>query len=400
MTNLFSAGSSALGYLFQIRYALYLILSETNLDKDIRIESLDDVSFEKNGTPIELIQLKHHINKSATLTNGCSDLWKTIRVWSETLFHQGNLFNEQILLTLVTTGVAPENAATNFMKNDANRDSEKALDLLLEFAEISTNDANKKSYEIFKKLSREDQLKLIKSIIIIDQSPNIFDISAQIKLKLAFATRRKTLNALYERVEGWWLSKTIEHLLGNSQSSISGFEVQDIVHDYAEQLHPESLPIDYYELYPDWESEILKGDVLFIEQLKLLELNKKSIDFAARDYYRAFIQRSRWIKDELLYISELEKYEDKLFDEWDRNFTKATRFISSSSDEKTLIEKGIEILDWMNDSKNYIRSDCTESYVVRGSYHILANNALLTLGWHPNFKERLAQNETYQEKSS
>ena len=54
MPNMFSAGSSAVGYLYQIRYALYLILKK--IDLEISIERLDDVAFESEGSPIELLQ--------------------------------------------------------------------------------------------------------------------------------------------------------------------------------------------------------------------------------------------------------------------------------------------------------------------------------------------------------
>lgn len=67
----FGAGDSALGYLYQIRMALLTALRRINPADDddfsIFLETLDDVVFEKTGTPLELFQLKHHSNAQANL---------------------------------------------------------------------------------------------------------------------------------------------------------------------------------------------------------------------------------------------------------------------------------------------------------------------------------------------
>src|SRR4051812_12517828 len=47
----FSAQSSALGYLYQIRYALYLLLRSEKDESELAIEKLDDISFVESGTP-------------------------------------------------------------------------------------------------------------------------------------------------------------------------------------------------------------------------------------------------------------------------------------------------------------------------------------------------------------
>src|SRR6266446_8657025 len=47
----------------------------------ISIEKLDDVAFEEDGEPKQLLQFKHHVINSATLTDSSTDLWKTLRVW-------------------------------------------------------------------------------------------------------------------------------------------------------------------------------------------------------------------------------------------------------------------------------------------------------------------------------
>ena len=55
------ASEQMLGYLYQVRYALALLLENDNSDCQISIEKFDDVAFSKDDIPIQLIQLKHHI---------------------------------------------------------------------------------------------------------------------------------------------------------------------------------------------------------------------------------------------------------------------------------------------------------------------------------------------------
>ncbi len=79
------ATEQMLGYLYQIRYALALLLKNDNPDYQISIEKFDDVAFDKDGHPIQLIQLKHHIKEKGNLTDSSADLWRTIKVWIDCL---------------------------------------------------------------------------------------------------------------------------------------------------------------------------------------------------------------------------------------------------------------------------------------------------------------------------
>lgn len=104
----FSAAPSAAGYLYQARLALALCLKYVNVDAgvEVGVERLDDVSFESNGTAVELLQAKHHINRVASLTDKSVDLWKTLRVWSEAAAKDPTL-PARTRLALVTTDLPP-----------------------------------------------------------------------------------------------------------------------------------------------------------------------------------------------------------------------------------------------------------------------------------------------------
>ena len=81
--NPHGAAASTLGYLFQCRYALLAGLQAVPDTPElmISVEKFDDVSFEANGEPTDLIQTKHHIQKAGDLSDASVDLWKTIGIW-------------------------------------------------------------------------------------------------------------------------------------------------------------------------------------------------------------------------------------------------------------------------------------------------------------------------------
>jgi hypothetical protein len=90
------------------------------------------------------------------------------------------------------------------------------------------------------------------------------------------------------------------------------------------------------------------------------------------------------------------RYERRLEDEWGHY----TEFANEALAERTkepceaeLQQTGRAVYNWMEQKANIpIRRDCTEPYVMRGSYHILANYDPPKVGWHPLFEERLSSN--------
>ena len=115
------------------------------------------------------------------------------------------------------------------------------------------------------------------------------------------------------------------------------------------------------------------------------------MQIALRDYYRAFRQRASWIRNNLLYINELERYEQRLIDEWEHAFAIMEENLSESKnvtdDEKK--REGRKLFSDMESKDIRIRPKCQEAFIMRGSYHILANQ--LKIGWHVDFFERLKQ---------
>ena len=113
---------------------------------------------------------------------------------------------------------------------------------------------------------------------------------------------------------------------------------------------------------------------------------------AIRDYYRAFQQRANWVREELLYTNELDKYEKRLIDEWEHSFYAMQDDLLDYGNQVTediKVSNAKKLYREIEEKDIRVRDRCSDAFVMRGSYHILANQ--LRVGWHIDFYERLAQ---------
>ena len=112
---------------------------------------------------------------------------------------------------------------------------------------------------------------------------------------------------------------------------------------------------------------------------------------AVRDYYRAFAQRSRWIREDLVLVGEFSKFEQKLVEEWELAFAAMEDKCGKDAAEETKERLARDLLEWAEQTapvKLPIRPRVTEPFVTRGSLHMLADK--LRVGWHPDFRARLS----------
>jgi hypothetical protein len=140
------------------------------------------------------------------------------------------------------------------------------------------------------------------------QLPYIASAEQEILKEITYATSHDRKEQFYERLEGWWLKKVIGHLIGSSDSPLSAIELELKLTSLREEFQKDNLPNDFfdYELNPD---ELSEEDKNFVEQLKLITKHSGKIRYAIQDYYRAFHQRSKWLRDGLVSTDELIRYQ-------------------------------------------------------------------------------------------
>jgi hypothetical protein len=219
------------------------------------------------------------------------------------------------------------------------------------------------------------------------------DAYEELQAQVVFAVERKYSGALLERLEGWWLKKVIRQLMSSQIQPILGQEVEAQILAIADQLRMDNLTIDFVLSEPPHGADPESDTRTFVHQLRLIALSNPRIADAILDYYRAFQQRSKWLREDQLLIPELEQYENRLVDEWRRKSNQIKEELPPDPADDSILQKaGRDLYNWMHDNADIpIRARCREPYVLRGTYHLLADapQDAPRVGWHPDFTKRL-----------
>ena len=384
------ASEQMLGYLYQVRYALALLLENDNSDCQISIEKFDDVAFSKDDIPIQLIQLKHHIQHQGNLADASTDMWRTIKVWLDAISETPDILDGTNFL-IITTATAPIDSAAFLLKKDSNRNPDTAYEKLKTVCFSSVNQAHQRYYDAFREAGEDTVKQLIRQIYIIDRASNVIDVKKDILKHIRYSCIPKHQKMIYERLEGWWFKKAIDALSCDTPVFVNQNQVRSFIVSVSQEYADDNLPIDILDIDDLQEDNFSANEKIFHEQLKLICLGNHRMQLALRDYYRAFMQRASWVRNDLLYVNELGQYEQRLIDEWEHAFAAMEETLSETNNatEGEKAKEGRQLFSDIEKRDIRIRPKCQEAFIMRGSYHILANQ--LKIGWHVDFFDRLKQ---------
>ncbi|HEY7328028.1 MAG TPA: ABC-three component system protein [Gemmataceae bacterium] len=391
------ASASALGYLYQCRYALLLALEraeEPNVS--ISIEKLDDVSFHLDGAsqPVatELRQFKLHTNRQSGLGDKSPDIWKTLKIWAEAV-RAKKIDLDRVTLCLVTTStVNDQNAVRWLLPDRVRRNPEEARKKLEEAGADSTSSTIGDAFASLSSLSEDERKKLFQATYLLEASLPPTDLQQEIGRCLWAATLPQHREAFVERLEGWWINVVVNHLNDASPPPILLHRVQQQVHEIRAQFRRDCLPDDLFKEAVPPEATKPDDDRIFVCQLILVGLTPARLRLAQEDHYRAFTQRSRWVKQQLLGFDEEVNFEARLIVGWKERFAIMQEGMAGNGDETLLSQHGLRLYEWIvleapSKAQLWVRTDFQTEYMVKGSYHMLADQ--LRVGWHPHYEARL-----------
>lgn len=396
-SNQFSASAQGLGYLYQGRLALLQMLKWPE-DTVVQLEKDDDLDFSEVGGRKTLASLKHKA-EGGRLTNLSVDFWRSVRVWVEKL-KRNNLEFGTLRFCLMTTDEISSNSTLNALCSTARRSHSELSQVEVDLNEALKNSNNRSIASLsegYQSLVIEKRLELLSRIVILDNSPRIIDIPDIIKDQYMRTVVREHRNHVFERLEGWWGELVISVLDNTRKEGISNQEISDKLADLAAEYTFDNLPITFRGESPESSIDIQNDSRLFVHQLRDLGIGANRIRNAILDYYRAFEQRSEWARENLLVSGEIEDFESRLIDEWVRYRDVLLDELGEERADNLLATVGIKIYRWVElETGNYsalrIRPKVDEPFVVRGSYHILANaHPKPSVYWHPEFLSRIQQ---------
>lgn len=396
-TDRFSAGEQGLGYLYQSRLALLRLL-ELCENTAVFLEKDDDLDFVDSDGRKSLASLKHKADGDH-LTDLSTDFWKSVRIWLARYKRDGRSASN-LRFFLFTTSTVPD---TSFLKGFLPPQAE-AGDEAATLAEQADEALSRSKSDLiggiageFNNLTPAEKQDFLSRILILDSSPRIEHIPETIKDRHMRSIRREHRDAVFERLEGWWNDEVIKQLTGRRDEGIFGYEVSDKFFALAEEYKLDNLPITFRGKEPAREIDTDNDPRGFVVQLREIGISSSRIRNAILDYYRAFEQRSQWVRENLLVSGEIESYEDRLIDEWKRYRDVVFEEIDDDSAEHVLQQAGKKLYKWAdlqsgNIESLRIRTRVTEPYVTRGSFHILADAAPEPrVYWHPRFLARLGK---------
>ena len=394
-TDKFSAGEQGLGYIYQARLAL-LHLLQLPEDTAVFLEKDDDLDFIDGVGGKSLASLKHKA-VGDRLTDLSTDFWKSVNIWLVRYKRDGRAASNLRFFLFTTGTVSADSFLARLLSDQPVASGEAAT--LTELADAALAKSTSKLIApiatAFNELSDTEKQDFLERILILDGSPRIGDIPATIRDKHMRSIRREHREFVFERLEGWWTDAVIKQLTGARTEGVFGYEVSDKLSNFAEEYKADNLPITFRGKVPAGEIDTEADTRLFVVQLREIGISSSRIRSAILDYYRAFEQRSAWARENLLVSGEVEEYEDRLADEWNRYKDVAFEKVKEDSAEDALREAGATLYNWAEFETGKIeslriRARVTEPYVLRGSLHILADaTPEPRVYWHPRFLDRL-----------
>ena len=378
------ASASLTGYLFQARYALLRGLEEGRRHPGhaLSIEKFDDVAFEDAGQPIELIQTKHH-GKRGNISDGSVDLWKTLNIWIKRIIEDPADVTSTRLVFLTTSAAAVGSALS--MLRQAGRDEPRAMELLLSAANDSRNQATAAARNAFLGLTDATRQVLVGNTWVFDKAPNIIDVRDEIETVLHYSATPDQVGNFTDHLEGWWFNRVISALRDPNSAAISLASIQNKVSELRESFRLGNLPLDEtIEAMPT--RDLPKDNRTFIRQMNFVHVSENEVRATVHDYYRAYEQRSRWARENLLLDGEADRYDRGLRDAWQRRFLACTADITESCDEATREAQGRKVFRWAREYQKPLRNR-DEIWLSSGSFQRLADE--VRIGWHPDYETLL-----------
>jgi len=389
-TDRYSAPQQALGYMYQPRYALHRILTLPE-DTTCLLEADDDIDYNDPEEGKLLASLKHKA-PGDKLTDLSPDFWKSVRIWASFAIANPNTISDTSFFLITTGEIQIGSFLSNFITGNDDRKppnelTETAIDA------ISKSDAKLLKSIHAQLISMDARLleELFSKITIFDCQERIDDIPAKI-MALMRAVRPKHRKPVFERLEGWWNDQCVNLMTGKRSEPLVGSEVSEMLAHISEQFRDDNLPLDFFDAEPAKVVDPERDNRIFVHQLREIGLRSDRIRRAILDYYRAYEQRSSWARENITITGEVERYDDRLVDEWQRLREVVCEELEDESPEEILRQAGRKIYTDLSSGLNpnlRIRPQVTESYVTVGSYHILANEPTPRVYWHPQFLNRI-----------
>lgn len=395
-----TAGTKLIGFDYQIFYFLYLSL-DLNPGEELGFEIYDDIHVKYPNGNLELIQLKHTIQKNTSgekinLTERDIDLWKTISNWISFINASGNIqdYIKKTSFTIITNKSINSNIFLNKISCFKNgKITIKELDEYLLELYSGTDGKIKDKIHSLVKLPKKSKKNFLNKFNVISDKENII---SKIKKQIYKLIRRE------ERVKdvfnSFCANIMVDKFLTISDRGNFKITFEDFSKKYKScfdlAFSSNNLPIRQLSLiYPDDLKE-----QIFIKQLIEIGETDEDEEESIRDYTTAMLKFFNQIKDwvnegDLLETDKTNLDRDAIL-VWKRIFKEKYREIKADLSKGISVEElenkikksAIECVDTMRKERMSVKdNELTEEYS-NGLFYLLSNEPLI--GWHWDWEKK------------
>ena len=277
-----NASASAVGYLYQVNWALVELLERApdRPDQAISLETHDDVAWEQSGSPVDLLQTKHHVGVSTGLGDKDTDIWKTLLVWMNTAQPTDP---QGPALILVTTSVAQPGTAAHALRRDV-RDTAAAVARLTDAARTSTAENTKIARDRFLQLTEAERQVFIARVVVADGAPGADDLDAKLARILWHVLPVSNQDTFLSLVWRWWAGIALDMLRGH-RARVSAREAHGAIAHERDKFSEDNLP-NTVELADVDEASVIAahGEKVFVHQMRWVDYNETNLRRAVIDY--------------------------------------------------------------------------------------------------------------------
>jgi hypothetical protein len=382
------ASASAVGYLHQVAWGLLELLriGKHRPDQGLLLEKWDDVSWDDQGTPTDLLQLKSHKAGTKPLTDKSDDWWRTLQVWMD---DPKFLASEGPQLAIVTTSLAPDGSAASYLRCDEPRDPDRALDLLDSAARSSKNAETRDARDEWLALPNTVRRDVIERVRVLDQSAN--DVIDEIHRELFLIPPRDPgrKKDLEHALIGWWHAVALDMLRGK-RGAINAVQVATEIDRLSRRFGGDALYTTVDDVdKSDWSGIVTDhSNRLFVRQMDLIGLDNRLVEMSIINFYRQVEQTTDWLDRDLIEMREFDSFKNALASEWEWRFHAMCNELPPDTPEETKKAKGRELFHALRTLASMtIRSDYADTFYGHGVQMEIADEG--RHGWHRDFDELL-----------
>lgn len=389
-----AAADSAVGYYQQGLYALVLLL-DANDGARVSVETDDDVVLEDGVR--SLVQLKSSLGSPPALTIKNEGLWKTVKVWCDT-----TLAGDELLLFVTCAPLQKPSDLDELTRPPAPRSAQ----LLKLFDDEATRVRDERAMaaatnqkvpyekrapgcEAWLALTPARRQAILTQVRLVPDSFTAAGVLSEVENRLSKFVRAHIRPQFAQRLIQWWDFQVLQSMVRNRTRWLTKTELHIQIETLVLEHSDMGLPADVgLALPPDLAAE-MSGTMA--RQIALVNGGDSRLKRAAIARWRARESRERWLRDNFAVASELDHFDRRLVESWDDRFGPMHDDCRSTS-EPDRCRRGLDLLDWSHLSAPSelppIRHYWSSPVLVQGGYQQLAEEQ--RVGWHPDFKERLA----------